>query len=169
MLDIKLIRENCDEVVRRLNTRGKDFSYLYEVRDMDAERRRLLSVVESLKNERNEKSKQIGLLKRQKLDATEVLNSVAHLGDEIKASEEKLRELEEKIRYQMLITPNMVNLDVKVGKDENDNRVMRYFKEPTKFDFEPKDHSELGAKLGIFDFDRAAKITGARFVIYKRN
>ena len=169
MLDIKLIRENCDEVVRRLTTRGKDFSYLYEVRDMDAERRRLLSVVESLKNERNEKSKQIGLLKRQKLDATEVLNSVAHLGDEIKASEEKLRELEEKIRYQMLITPNMVNLDVKVGKDENDNRVMRYFKEPTKFDFEPKDHSELGAKLGIFDFDRAAKITGARFVIYKRN
>ena len=167
MLDIKLIRENCEEVIRRLNTRGKDFSYLREVKAMDEERRKILSSVETLKNERNEKSKQIGLLKRQKLDATEVLNSVAHIGDEIKASEEKLKELEEKIRYQLLITPNLVHEGVKVGKDENDNRVMRFFKEPTKFDFEPKDHSELGAKLGIFDFDRAAKITGARFVIYK--
>ena len=167
MLDIKLIREDCEEVIRRLNTRGKDFSYLRDLKQMDEDRRKLLVKVETLKNERNEKSKQIGLLKRQKLDATEVLNSVAHIGDEIKASEEELKVLEEKIHYTLLITPNLVHKDVKVGKDENDNRVMRFFKEPTKFDFEPKDHHELGTKLGIFDFDRATKITGSRFVVYK--
>lgn len=167
MLDIKLIREDCEEVIRRLNTRGKDYSYLREVKEMDDERRKILSQVETLKNERNTKSKQIGDLKRQKLDATEVLNSVANLGDEIKKCEEKLKILEDNIRHQMLITPNLVSLSVKVGKDETENRVMRYVGEPTKFDFEPKDHSELGAKLDIFDFDRATKITGSRFVIYK--
>lgn len=167
MLDIKLIRENCEEVIRRLNTRGKDFSYLREVKAMDEEKRKLLYEVEALKSERNAKSKQIGELKRQKLDATEVLNSVANIGEKIKKDEERLKELEEKIHYQMLITPNMVSLDVKVGKDETENRVMRFFKEPTKFNFTPKDHSELGTELGIFDFDRAAKVTGSRFVIYK--
>lgn len=167
MLDIKLIRENCEEVIRRLNTRGKDYSYLREVKAMDEERRKLLYDVETLKSERNAKSKQIGELKRQKMDATEVLESVASIGEQIKHDEDRLKELEEKIHYQMLITPNMVSLDVKVGKDETENRVMRFFKEPTKFDFVPKDHSELGTELGIFDFDRAAKITGSRFVIYK--
>ena len=97
MLDIKLIRENCEEVIRRLNTRGKDFSYLREVKAMDEERRKLLVEVETLKSERNAKSKQIGELKRQKLDATEALNSVASIGEKIKEDEEKLKELEEKL------------------------------------------------------------------------
>ena len=167
MLDIKLIREDVEEVIRRLNTRGGDFSYLRDVQAMDIKRRELLTTVEALKNERNQKSKQIGELKRNKQDATEVLQSVAHLGDEIKAIEAEVTELEEKIRYNMLITPNLVNLNVKVGKDETENRVMKTFMEPTKFDFEPKDHAELGEKLGIFDFGRAAKVTGSRFVIYK--
>lgn len=167
MLDIKLIRENVEEVIRRLNTRGGDFSYLLEVKEKDERRRVILQEVEAYKNERNQKSKMIGELKRNKQDATEVLNSVANLGEKIKVLEEEQVKLDEEIKYALLITPNMVSLDVKVGKDETENRVMRYFKEPTKFHFEPKDHYELGEKLGIFDFSRAAKITGARFVVYK--
>lgn len=167
MLDIKLIRENVEEVIKRLNTRGGDFSYLYDVKAKDERRRVILQEVEQYKSERNQKSKMIGELKRNKQDATEVLNSVATLGDKIKTLEEEQVKLDEEIKYALLITPNMVSLDVKVGKDETENRVMRFFKEPTKFDFEPKDHYELGEKLGIFDFARAAKITGARFVVYK--
>jgi len=167
MLDIKLIRDDVEEVIRRLNTRGKDYSYLREVKAWDEEKRQLMTKVETLKNERNEKSKLIGQLKREKKDATEVLNSVAHIGDDIKIDEERINELEEKIYQTMLMTPNMVSLTTKVGKDETENRVMRYVGEPTKFNFEVKDHYDLGVKLGILDFDRAAKITGTRFVVYK--
>ncbi len=167
MLDIKLIREDVEEVIRRLNTRGGDFSYLREVKKQDEQRRQVLTTLEQLKNERNDKSKQIGLLKRNKEDVTEVMKSVAYIGDEIRQQEELVKELEDKIRDAMLNTPNLVSLNVKVGKDETENREIKRFKEPTKFDFVPKDHSELGEKLGILDFARAAKVTGARFVFYK--
>ena len=167
MLDIKLIRENVEEVIRRLNTRGGDFSYLRDLKQKDERRREILTIVENLKSERNQKSKLIGEIKRNKGDATEVLASVAHIGDEIKALEEELVKVDEEIRWMLLITPNMVSLDVKVGKDETENREMRKFKEPTKFDFEPKDHTELCENLGILDFERASKITGSRFVVYK--
>ncbi len=167
MLDIKLIRDDVEEVIRRLNTRGGDYSYLRDVKAMDIRRREILTQVENLKNERNLKSKQIGELKRNKQDATSVLESVTTIGDEIKKLETEHDELDEKIKYYMMRTPNLVNLNVKVGKDETENRVLKKFMEPTKFDFEPKDHADLGEKLGILDFARAAKITGARFVIYK--
>ena len=167
MLDIKLIRENCEEVIRRLNTRGGDFSYLRELKQKDERKREILTNVENLKSERNQKSKLIGEIKRNKGDASEVLASVAHIGEEIKAQEEELAKLEEEIRWMLLITPNMVSLDVKVGRDETENREMRKFKEPTKFTFEPKDHTELCENLGILDFERASKITGSRFVVYK--
>lgn len=167
MLDIKLIRENVEEVIRRLNTRGGDFSYLRELKQKDERKREILTNVENLKSERNQKSKLIGEIKRNKGDASEVLASVAHIGEEIKAQEEELAKLEEEIRWMLLITPNMVSLDVKVGRDETENREMRKFKEPTKFTFEPKDHTELCENLGILDFERASKITGSRFVVYK--
>lgn len=167
MLDIKLIRDNVEEVIRRLNTRGGDFSYLRELKAMDEKKREILIEVENLKNERNQKSKQIGEVKRNKGNADELLQSVAHIGDELKELEEEQKTLDEKIRYMLLTTPNMVSLDVKVGKDESENREMKKFKEPTKFSFEPKDHVAIAEGLGILDFDRAAKITGARFVIYK--
>ena len=151
MLDIKLIREDVEEGIRRLNTRGGDFSYLRELKAKDERKRELLVVVENLKSERNQKSKQIGEIKRAKGDASEVMASVAHIGDEIKAYETELNTLEEEIRQMLLTTPNLVALDTKVGKDETENREIRKFMEPT----------------GILDFERAAKITGARFVIYK--
>ena len=122
MLDIKLIRENVEEVIRRLNTRGGDFSYLRELKQKDERKREILTNVENLKSERNQKSKLIGEIKRNKGDASEVLASVAHIGEEIKAQEEELAKLEEEIRWMLLITPNMVSLDVKVGRDETENR-----------------------------------------------
>lgn len=167
MLDIKLIREDVEEVIRRLNTRGGDFSYLRDLKVKDEQKREILVQVENLKSERNQKSKLIGEIKRNKGNAEEVMASVAHIGDEIKELESKLVVLEEEIRYMLLTTPNLVALDTKVGKDETENREIRKFKEPTKFDFEPKDHTELAENLGILDFERAAKITGSRFVIYK--
>lgn len=167
MLDIKLIRDNVEEVIRRLNTRGGDFSYLRDLKAKDERKRELLVEVENLKSERNQKSKLIGEIKRNKGNADEVMASVAHIGDEIKNLEAELSTLDEDIRNMLLTTPNLVALDTKVGKDETENREIKKFKEPTKFDFEPKDHTELAENLGILDFERAAKITGARFVIYK--
>ena len=167
MLDIKLIRENVEEVINRLNTRGGDFSYLRDVKEMDEQKRLRLSEVETLKSERNQKSKLIGEYKRNKMDATPILNEVANIGDKIQVLDKEVLELDEKIKYYMLRTPNLVSLTTKVGKDETENREIRKFKEPTKFNFEPKDHVALAEKLDILDFDRAAKITGARFVVYK--
>ena len=167
MLDIKLIRENVEEVINRLNTRGGDYSYLRDVKEMDEQKRLKLSEVETLKSERNQKSKLIGEYKRNKQDATPILNEVANIGDKIAVLDKEVLELDEKIKYYMLRTPNLVSLTTKVGKDETENREIRKFKEPTKFDFEVKDHVALAEKLDILDFDRAAKITGARFVVYK--
>ncbi len=167
MLDIKLIRDDVEEVIRRLNTRGGDYSYLYEVKKLDEQKRSLLSQVESLKNEKNQKSKLIGQYKKDKKDTTEIFKEVNQIGDKIVLLDKEIASLDEKIRYHMLRTPNLVSLTTKVGKDETENREIRRFKEPTKFTFTPKDHVELAEKLGILDFDRAAKITGARFVIYK--
>ena len=167
--DVKeiLIRENVENVIQRLNTRGGDFSYLREVKMLDERKRNLLSEVENLKNEKNRKSKLIGEYKRNKQDTTELLNEVNLTGENIVRLEKDIDSLDEKIKYYMLRTPNLVSLSTKVGKDETENREIRKFKEPTKFNFTPKDHVELAEKLGILDFDRAAKITGARFVIYK--
>ncbi len=167
MIDIKLIRENVDDVIGRLNKRGKDFSYLKEIIKYDEERRKILVRVEELKNIRNEKSKLIGVLKREKKDATEVLASVSTIGDEIAELDKQVAEFENKINNILLSTPNLLHESVPYGKDEKDNVEIRKFMEPTKFNFEPKAHYEIGEKLDILDFDRAAKITGSRFVVYK--
>lgn len=167
MLDIKLIRENCEEVIRRLNTRGGNFSYLRDLKEKDEKRRNLLVLVETLKSEKNQKSRLIGELKRNKQDANHVLEEMANLGKKIIELDEELKLLDEQINEYLLTTPNLVNINVHVGKDETENQEVKRFMEPTKFDFEPKDHVELCENLKILDFDRAAKITGARFTIYK--
>ena len=122
MLDIKLIRENVENVIQRLNTRGGDFSYLREVKMLDERKRNLLSEVENLKNEKNRKSKLIGEYKRNKQDTTELLNEVNLTGENIARLEKDIDSLDEKIKYYMLRTPNLVSLSTKVGKDETENR-----------------------------------------------
>lgn len=165
MLDLRYVVENIEDVVKRLSNRNGDFSYLYEIVDLYNVRKAIIIDVEAKKALRNDASKKIGEMKRQKLDVTPVLNEVAHLGDEIKSKDDELKTIEEKIDYLLSITPNLPNASVPVGKDDHDNLEIKRVGEIPQFNFPVKDHIELSEKLGILDFDRAAKITGARFVV----
>ena len=167
MLDLKYIVENIDDVINKLNTRGQDFSYLKELVSLSESRKNMITEVESKKAFRNETSKKIGELKRLKQDATETLKQVESLGDDIKQLDQQLLEVDAKIKDILLNTPNIPNETTPIGTDENDNVEVKTYLTPTTFSFKPKDHVELGTKLGILDFDRAAKITGSRFVVDK--
>lgn len=167
MLDIKYIRENLEEVIERLNTRNGDYSYLREILVFDEERRNIIKEVEALKAKRNEISKLVGQYKREKKDASEILAQVGNIGEEIKEYDQKLTVLDEKIKQMLLITPNLPNRDIPIGKDEEANVEIKKVGTPRVFDFPIKDHADLGEALGILDFERATKITGSRFVIYK--
>ncbi|BCR35122.1 serine--tRNA ligase [Mariniplasma anaerobium] len=167
MLDLKYVTEHIDQVVERLSQRNGDFSYLYELVTLQDQRKEFISSVESKKALRNESSKKIGELKRNKQDATHILDQVKDLGDEIKTLDEKLKDIELKIFDILANTPNLCHESIPVGKDENDNLEIKKVGTPKTFDFEVVDHVELGEKLDILDFERAAKITGTRFVVDK--
>lgn len=167
MLDLKYVVENIDDVVKKLSTRKGDFSYLYDLVKIQEERRQIIIDVEAKKALRNEQSKRIGELKREKKDTSHILSEVAHLGDDIKHLDNKLFEVENQIYLMLSSTPNLPHESVPIGKDENDNIEIRKIGNPRVFDFPIKDHVELGEKLNILDFERAAKITGTRFVVDK--
>ncbi|MCU0104201.1 serine--tRNA ligase [Acholeplasma vituli] len=165
MLDIKWIRENLDEAIERLNTRGGDFSYLRELVAKDEERRSLIATVEKLKSERNTKSKEIGLMAKKGENTEPIKEQVRQIGDQIKLDDEKIAEIDAYILDKLLNTPNIPSKTTPVGLDDKDNVLIRDWGVPKEFKFPIKDHADLGEKLGILDFQRAAKITGARFVI----
>lgn len=167
MIDIKLLRDDLEGVIKRLETRNADFSYLRDVLKNDEQRREKITEVEVLKRERNEKSKLIGQLKREKKDATSEMERVGTIGSKIASLDEEIKELDEKINYALLSTPNILHETVPIGKDENDNKVIKTYLDQPTFDFEVKTHFELGEQLGLLDFERAAKITGSRFTIYR--
>lgn len=167
MLDLKYVTENIEEVIKRLSKRNGDFSYLYELVDLQNQRKQLIYEVEAKKAIRNEQSKKIGELKRNKQDVSHILNDVAHLGDAIKVLDDELKIIEEKIFNILADTPNLPHESVPVGKDDSANLEIKKVGTPRVFDFPIKDHIELGEKLNILDFERAAKITGTRFVVDK--
>lgn len=167
MLDIKYIKENLEEVIERLNTRGSDFSYLKEVVLKDDKRRKLIAQVETLKKARNDQSKEIGSLIKEKKDVTEIKERVRLMGEEIKTLDEEINLLELEVKTALLNTPNIPSKEVVVGLDEKDNKELYRFGNRRQFDFKIKDHVELGENLEILDFERAVKIAGPRFVIYK--
>mgnify|MGYP001497753361 CR=1 FL=1 len=167
MLDLRYVIENIDEVIKKLNTRGGDHSYLKELITLNNERRELINKVESKKAFRNEASKKIGLYKREKKDPTPILNEVADLGEKIKELDEKVILINEKINNILLNTPNIPDESVPIGIDESFNQEIKKYGEIRNFDFEIKDHVTLGEELNILDFERATKITGSRFVVYK--
>lgn len=167
MLDIKWIRDNLDQVIERLSTRGADFSYLKDVVAKDEERRTLIAEVEKLKAERNQTSKEIGLLAKKGVDTEPIKERVREIGEKIKQDDETIAEIDLYIKEALLNTPNIPSLETPIGFDDKDNKELYKWGTPKTFDFEVKDHAELGEKLGILDFQRAAKITGARFVIDK--
>lgn len=166
MLDIKWIRENYETVKNMLQSRNNAFD-LDKFLELEKTRREMLVKVETLKEKRNSGSKQVGIMKRNGDDASNLQAEIRNLGDEIKKLDEESNVIQEKLNDLALSIPNMPHHTVPVGKDENDNVEIRRWGEPRKFDFEPKSHWEIGEALGILDFERGVKLAESRFTILK--
>ena len=166
MLDLKFVVENADKVKAAMKTRSGEYDVDAAVR-LDARRKEILREVEVLKAERNRESAQIAELKKKKEDATELIAKMKAVGDKIKELDAALVPVEADLRMAMLSIPNIPDPTVPIGKDDTENVEIRRFLEPTKFDFEPKAHWDLGTSLNILDPITAAKITGARFTVYR--
>ena len=166
MLDIKLLRNNFEEVEKALSTRNEDFD-LSKFKDLDERRRALLAEMEVKKSEQKKVSKQIPAMKKAGEDVTAVLAEMKELADEVKELNGQVNEVEAELNAWMLTIPNIPHPSVPQGETDEDNVEIRKFGEPTKFDFEPKAHWDLGKDLGILDPETAAKISGARFTVYR--
>ena len=167
MLDIKVIREKTDWAKEKLATRGIKPEEIDKLLEIDAKRREAMAKTESLKAERNEVSKKIGEAKRNKEDASDAIKSMQEVGAKIKELDNEVRDLTEKQNYILLRLPNFPADSDPIGPDESYNEEVRKWNNVTKFDFKPKAHWDLGVDLDILDWDRAAKVSGARFVYYK--
>ncbi len=169
MLDLKKLRSNTEEVKKALSNRGEDFdvNVIDEVIALDEERRKILVDVEALKKQRNEVSAEIPKRKKAGEDVTEVMAEMREIGDKIKSDDAKVAELNDKINYIMLRIPNIPNPAVPEGETDEDNVEIKRWGEPTKFNFEPKAHWDLGTDLDLLDFERGGKVAGSRFTVYK--
>ncbi len=167
MLDIKVIRENLDWSKKKLATCGIKPEELDKLVAIDKERREALTKSEQLKQKRNEVSDQIAQAKRNKEDASDAIKAMREVGKEIKDLDKEVEDLTQKQKYILLRLPNFPADSDPIGPDESYNEEVRKWNEPTKFDFEPKPHWEIGTELNILDWDTAAKVSGARFVYYK--
>lgn len=167
MLDTKWVREHYDELAEMLKARNnKDFP-LERYKELDAERRATLQSVETLKERRNNGTKEVGMKKKAGEDTSALQAEIRALGDDIKALDDKAGEIQSELDELVLRIPNRPHASVPVGVDENDNVEMRRWGEPRKFDFEPKPHWELGEALGIMDADRGVKLAESRFTVLK--
>ena len=166
MLDIKLLRNNFEEVEKALSTRNEEFD-LSLFKDLDEKRRNLLGEVEALKAEQNATSKLIPQYKKEGKDVAPIMAEMKEISEKVKTLNGELSKAEEDLNNYMLTLPNIPNPTVPQGMTDEDNVEIRKFGEPTKFDFEPKPHWEIGTELNILDWDTAAKVSGARFVYYK--
>jgi seryl-tRNA synthetase len=164
MLDIKLIREQAEEVERALRTRGDDLS-VQAIGDADAERRRLLHEAEELKAERNRASEAIGQARRRGEDASAQMARMREVADRIKVLDAAVKEVDERTRALLLELPNLPHPSVPVGRTAEDNVEVRRWGAPREFGFEPRQHFEIGERLGILDFERASKIAKSRFAV----
>ena len=167
MLDIKRIREDFDNVKAAVERRCKGDFGIDNVLEYDKERRAILAKVEQMKNEQSVKSKEIPKLKKAGEDTTELMAEMKKLSDEIKVLDSQVSEVEAKLKDALLNIPNTPNETVQIGEDDSDNVELRKWGEPREFDFEYKAHWDVGADLDILDWERAAKISGARFTVYK--
>jgi seryl-tRNA synthetase len=166
MLDVKLLRDNLNEVKQRIATRGVMIDW-DEFVSLDRERREALAHIERLKEKKNRLSGEIGKLKKTGDAATALMSEVEAVSEAIRTSEAPLAVLETRFEQFMLTLPNLPNPSVKVGKTAEDNKEIRRWGEAPKFDFEPKNHWDIGEELDILDFARAAKVAGARFAVYR--
>ena len=166
MLDAKFVRENIEIIKESLRNRNYALS-LDEFLKFEEQRRSLLKEAEELRNRRNVVSEEIGRLRIEKQDASNLIDEMKLVSDKIKSFDDQLKTLEEHTNDFLLNVPNIPHHSVPVGKDETGNVEVRRWGEPKQFDFEPLNHWDIGAILNILDFDRAAKIAGARFSLTK--
>lgn len=166
MIDLGYFREHLSEIEQMLRNRNAKLD-LGAFRQLDAERRERITSVERLKAERNKGSEEVGRMKKSGQDASALMARMKQIAEEIKADDAKASELEEKLRAFMLTVPNIPHSSVPVGSDAEDNVEVRRWGTPPKFDFAPKPHWELGETLGILDLERAVKIAGTRFALYR--
>jgi seryl-tRNA synthetase len=163
--DLSFFRNNFDRIAERLGTRSS-VPGLDQFRELDRDRRAAISQAEQLKARRNAETQEIGRLRREGADTGERQKQVRAIGEEIAALDRQVEALDERFRELLAGIPNVPHESVPAGRDESDNVEIRRCGEPRPFDFEPKAHWDLGPELGILDFERAAKITGARFALY---
>jgi seryl-tRNA synthetase len=166
MLDIKFLRQNIDFVRKKMNERGQAVN-LNDFVALDEKRRSVLLEVEILRNERNTASKEIGERKKKKEDASGLIARMSEVSDRIKELDESLKKIEDDLRNILMVIPNVPHESVAYGTSSEDNPVIRVWGEKPQFDFAPKPHWEIGEDLNILDFARGAKITGARFTLYR--
>lgn len=166
MLDVKRFRTDFDGIKKALAKRNKEYN-LESFVELDNKRRSLLVEVEDLKSKQNVTSKQIPVLKKEGKDVSDVMREMKAISDKVKELDIQVKDIDEQIKNFLLSVPNTPNDLVPEGKDDSQNEEIRKWGEPTKFDFEPKPHWEIGEKYDILDPVTAAKITGTRFTVYK--
>ena len=166
MLDMKLIRSNPEIVKKALEKRQENID-IDNLLKLDENKRKLLFEVEQLKNEQNVTSKKIPVYKKEGKDVAELMKDMKNLSEKIKEFDIKIRDLDKEINSILLRIPNIPNETVPMGYSDEENVEVRKWGTPRKFDFEPKAHWDIGEKLNILDFNKAAKVTGARFTFYK--
>src|SRR5699024_10825179 len=163
-LDIKMIRNEPEYIKEKIAKRGDDPSVVDEILELDKERRELIVKTEELKSRRNRVSGEIAQKKRNKENADDVILEMRQVGDQIKEIDQSLNKLNDDVTYKLVRIPNLISDETPDGKDEDDNDEVRKWGEPRTFDFESKAHWDLVENLKMADFDRAAKVSGARFV-----
>lgn len=167
MLDIKLIKENPQNVIDRLRAKGREAEAdIYRVIELDAKRRELISSSESLKAEQNKTTKLVPVYKKEGKDCAPIFAQMKELGAKVKEQEEELKQVETEYTSIMLSFPNLPDPDLVAGGKEN-NQPLYYFGEPRTFDFEPKNHVDLCTSLGLIDYPRGVKLSGNGFWIYR--
>jgi seryl-tRNA synthetase len=166
MLDIKYLRQNIDFVAGKLRERGREIN-LERFIALDEKRRDIIREVEALRNERNSVSKMIGERKKNRQDATEIIARMGVVSNRIKELDETQKQADEELQQILMTLPNVPHESVVCGKGAEDNPVIRVWGEKPQFSFAPRPHWEIGESLNILDFARGAKITGARFTLYR--
>jgi len=166
MLDIKILRTEPEKIIEAVKKRNNDLDITPAI-ELDKKRRELLADAEKKKAMQNEITKKIPAMKKAGEDTEAIFAEMRKLSDEIKEDDAEISKIDEELRNFMLKIPNIPNESVPVGVDDSENVELRKYSEPTKFDFEPKAHWDIGTNLDILDFDRGAKISGSRFTVYK--
>ncbi|WP_079474458.1 serine--tRNA ligase [Marinococcus halophilus] len=167
MLDPKRLRNDFDAVKAQLSKRNEDISELDSFEALDRERRELIQETEELKQRRNTVSDEIAAKKKNKEDTDELITEMRDVSGRVKKLDEQLREKDERLQQILLSIPNVPHETVPVGEDESDNEEVRAWGEPPVFDFALKPHWDIGVDLDMLDAERAAKVTGSRFMFYK--